>query len=116
MTESSITNRVINIKSIEQFEEILDTNAEKLIIIDFFAEWCKPCKELYPRLKKMSIKYHPQVVFVKVNIDKFEDLSDQYEIEKIPTLKFVHDSQVVSTIIGTDSDMIEKEIGRRIYF
>ena len=74
-------------------------NAEGKIIIDFYADWCMPCKRMSPIVDQIA-EENPDVKFVKVNIDENEDLARTYGIMSIPTFVYMEDGAVVSKKIG----------------
>ena len=68
----------------ESFNKIL--NDEKPVLVDFFAEWCGPCKVMAPELKKFAETHTEQVRVLKVDIDKNREVSQQLNIQGVPTL------------------------------
>lgn len=90
-----------------EFEQIISSN--ELVVIDFFATWCGPCKMLSPVIENVESLIH-DVKFVKVDIDQFNDLASQYKIQSVPTLVFLKNGQEVMKSIGyLDEDaLIEK--------
>ena len=90
-----------------EFEQIISNN--ELVVIDFFATWCGPCKMLSPVIENVESLIH-DVKFIKVDIDKFNDLASQYKIQSVPTLVFLKNGQEVMKSIGyLDEDaLIEK--------
>lgn len=79
-------------------------------VVDFFAEWCGPCKQLSPILSKMAKKYAGRITFYKVDIDQAGEVSDAYGIESIPTLFFCSDGQIESITGVPDEDELDKKI------
>lgn len=96
---------VLNNKN--EFEQIISSN--ELVVIDFFATWCGPCKMLSPVIENVESLIH-DVKFIKVDIDQFNDLASQYKIQSVPTLVFLKNGQEVMKSIGyLDEDaLIEK--------
>ncbi len=91
---------VINIKSLEHFDkEVL--SADGPVIVDFYADWCGPCKMLEPHMQIWSKRFHQKIKFAKVNIDQFAKLAQKYGVRAVPTvLYFDKDGNVVETRIG----------------
>lgn len=69
---------------------------EGLHLVDFYAEWCGPCKMLTPVLESIEDK----IDVIKVDIDKFEDLTLEYRIMSVPTLVFFKDGEKVKELVG----------------
>ena len=70
------------------------------VVVDFWAEWCGPCKMIAPMLEQLATEYSGKVKVGKVNIDQFQQLAVQYRINSIPTLLFFKNGQVVDQVVG----------------
>ncbi|MFK7696227.1 thioredoxin [Paenibacillus sp. HJGM_3] len=77
-----------------------DTISEGLVLVDFWAPWCGPCKMIAPILEELDGKLGGSVTIAKVNVDENPETADQYDIMSIPTLKLFRDGVDVSTLIG----------------
>ena len=75
-------------------------NPDKLVLVDFFATWCEPCKMLAPALDKMAGELAGRVKFAKVNIDDASQLATRFRITSVPTLMVFHGDRVLDTIVG----------------
>jgi thioredoxin 1 len=73
------------------------------ILVDFWAEWCGPCKMLAPILDELAQEYDGRVRIGKVNIDEFQELAAQYGIRSIPTLLLFKSGQVAEQLVGLRS-------------
>lgn len=83
----------------ETFEtEVL--HAAKPTVVDFWAEWCSPCKALAPVLDEIQSEVGEKAQIVKVNIDHASELAAKYGIRGIPTLIFFKDGEVKNTLVG----------------
>ncbi|KYP14242.1 thioredoxin [Flavihumibacter sp. CACIAM 22H1] len=78
--------------------EVLDS--EKLSVIDFWAEWCGPCRAIGPVIEELSKEYDGKVKIGKVNVDHNPQLSINYGITSIPAILFVKNGQVVDKLVG----------------
>ena len=68
--------------------------------MDFWAEWCGPCKAIGPSLEEISDEMRGKVTIAKVNIDENQDIAAQYGIRSIPTMLMFRDGEVVATKVG----------------
>lgn len=91
----------MDITGAEKFNELL-TTSKKLIMVDFWAEWCGPCRIIKPELEKLAEKYPDQVELVKINVDEQDNypLAVQYQVNSIPQVTFFLNGQQVDQFIG----------------
>jgi thioredoxin 1 len=75
-------------------------NSEKPVMIDFWAEWCGPCRMVSPIVEEMSHDYDGKAVIGKVNVDENPDISAKFGIRNIPTIIFLKGGQVVDKSVG----------------
>ena len=75
-------------------------NSDKLSVIDFWAEWCGPCRAIGPVIEELSKEYHGKVNVGKVNVDHNPEISMNYGITSIPAILFVKGGQVVDKLVG----------------
>ena len=81
------------------------------VVLDFWAEWCGPCRMIGPVLKELAREYKDKIVVGKVNVDQEPDLAASFNSQSIPTLLFVKNGQVVKQQIGAvPRQMLEKII------
>ena len=80
------------------FNELLQS--EKLVIVDFWATWCGPCRMLSPLLDEVEAEMEDQVEVVKVNVDDADEIAMRYRIMSIPTLLFFKNGQMVDRSVG----------------
>lgn len=81
-----------------EFERLLDSS--RLLLADFFAEWCSPCKMLAPVVDEIKKEYEKYFVTVKVNVDKNPKLSEYYGISGIPTLLLFKNGKEIMRMTG----------------
>ena len=70
------------------------------VLVDFWAEWCGPCKMLGPTIDELATEYAGKVKVGKVNIDNDQDLAAEFRVQSIPTILFFKGGQVVGQIVG----------------
>ena len=80
------------------FAELLQD--EKLVIVDFWATWCGPCRMLSPLLDEVEKDFADKITVVKVNVDDADEIAMQYRIMNIPTLLFFKNGQIVDKTVG----------------
>ena len=78
--------------------EVLKSNLP--VIVDFWAEWCGPCKMLTPILEELSNEMKSEINVVKVNLDENQDLAMKYSIRSIPTLLLFKEGHLIDTKVG----------------
>jgi len=82
-------------------ENKITANEKKMLIIDFYATWCGPCKAMAPVMDKMEGKYGDKFEFTRIDVDREQELAAQYNIEAIPTLVILSPSnEVIARIEG----------------
>jgi len=82
------------------FQELVDTQ-DKVIIVDFYADWCGPCRNLSPVIDKLAEKYE-DIIVVKVDVDKNGELgrTPPYNVKGIPNLFFIKNGEVKERLVG----------------
>ena len=81
------------------FKDVV-SNSEYPIVVDFWAEWCMPCKMLTPILEELSSEYEGKVKFMKMNVDENQETPQQYGITGIPTLIIFKNGEAVENLVG----------------
>ena len=92
---------VINLTS-ENFEnEVL--KSEKPVLVDFWAEWCGPCRMMAPVVEELEKEMGNEVKFAKINIDECPDLAEKYNVMSIPTIIIFKDGKPYKKFVGVTS-------------
>ena len=81
----------------ENFNQEITNN--DLLLVDFWAEWCGPCKSMHPIFTRMAKKYK-QVRFARVNVDNAQDISMKYGVQSIPTFIMFKKGEIANTMVG----------------
>jgi len=94
----------------DEYQNLKNT-AGKLVVVDFSAEWCGPCKRIAPTYEKLS-QTHSDVVFIHVDIDELEGLPDGADVQGVPTFKFFKDGTFLEQFSGADAAKLESLINK----
>ncbi len=81
----------------EEFESIKN---QGVLLVDFFADWCGPCKMIAPVLEELSMEYEGKLNIVKVNVDQENALAGEYGVMSIPNLILFKDGKIVKQVVG----------------
>ena len=101
---------VIDLQSDQDFEKHIADN-KKPVILDFYADWCGPCKLLTPQLIKKA-ESSDGWDLVKINIDKFEGLAEMLQITSVPTVILVHNQKSVDSFLGNNPAKLDSMVAK----
>ena len=118
-TSEDLSGKVIALTAEDFLERITDIDQAKGLrykghtpcIVDFYAEWCRPCMQLKPITEKLAAKYKGQLIIYKVNVDKAQEICQTLGISSIPTLFFFKPNTQPAKMVGAPSEReLEKTI------
>lgn len=106
---------VYEIESIDMLNKIIDacTEVDKFLVIKAGTEWCSPCKAVKPKYKELAEHYH-NAVFVTIDVDEQQDISEQFNISAMPTFIIIKGRKVVKRLEGADLRTIVEILDGRI--
>lgn len=88
---------------------------EKAVLVDFYADWCGPCKMMAPIVEELAAKYEGKAVVAKINIDDNMLIAQKYRVMSIPTFIVFKNGEAVETLIGgTSKENLEKMIEKHM--
>jgi thioredoxin 1 len=86
----------LNTQNFKQFT----SQSDKLVVVDFWAEWCGPCRMLGPIFEELSTELNDKLIFAKVNVDESPELAEQFGISSIPVVHITKNGQSIAEQIG----------------
>jgi thioredoxin 1 len=96
-----MSDSIISVTDSSFDEDVL--NSESPVIVDYWAEWCGPCKMIAPILDEVAGEYDGKLTVAKINIDENQETPQKYAVRGIPTLMIFKDGEVVGTKVGAMS-------------
>ena len=110
---------IFDVEEQEFAEKVIELSDDKLIIVDFWAPWCGPCKQLTPILEKVVNSAGGKVMLAKINIDENQQIAAQLKIQSIPTVMAFKDKKIVNAFQGVIpeqkiTEFIEKTLGEKL--
>jgi thioredoxin len=100
MNIRSMPKEIIHLETPESLKELMNKFPDKVIIIDFWAQWCAPCLSFAPVFEKFQKEYGNQFIFTKLNVDNNPQLAQQFGITGIPTTVFIKNGQLLRKQVG----------------
>ncbi|XP_075066995.1 thioredoxin-like [Mixophyes fleayi] len=99
------------IESLAEYKALVESAGNKLLVIDFTAIWCGPCKKISPVFEELSEQF-PNVLFYKVDVDDAEDVAAECGVRAMPTFQFYKGGQKVEELCGADADKLRTLINK----
>ena len=81
-------------------------NSEKPVFVDFWAQWCGPCRMVGPVVEELAGDYDGKVNFVKVNVDNAQEIAQKYNVFSIPTLLLLNKGEIIAQQVGAGSKAV----------
>ncbi|ESQ29530.1 hypothetical protein EUTSA_v10023755mg [Eutrema salsugineum] len=104
---------VVEIESRRQWKSLFDSMkvSNKLLVIDFTAAWCGPCKAMEPRVKEIVSRY-PEAVFARVDVDRLMDVAGTYRANTLPAFVFLKRGEEIDRVVGAKPDELMYKIDK----
>jgi len=110
ISESPKKMPVTKISQNEEFAPFVNNSAGKLVVLDFYADWCGPCKAIAPFVEELSNTYSENAVFAKVDIQSCDTIADSFKVSGIPYFVLMRDGRIVDTLTGAKKDALREKI------
>ncbi len=102
-------NTAVNVVDVTEanFQEIMfERSKEQVVLLDFWAEWCAPCKALTPMLEKIAADLNGQILLAKINADEQANIVAQFGVQSLPTVAVVKDGQPIDAFQGAEPESV----------
>ena len=100
---------VKQVENLDELKECFTSARNKLVVVDFYADWCGPCIGIAPKIEEMD-KAMDDVVFLKVNVDTAEEVAREYGISAMPTFILFKDGKKVDDLTGANPEKLKGKI------
>ena len=112
-------NNIIDVNEVDFETKVLEESSKRLVVVDFWAPWCGPCKQLTPILEKIISSSPDKVILAKINIDENQQIAAQLRIQSIPAVFAFKDKQPVDAFQGVIPEreiikFLEKSLGEKL--
>ncbi|CAM9632301.1 unnamed protein product [Ectocarpus fasciculatus] len=102
---------VKEVKTLKALQQELKAAKGMLVVVDFYADWCGPCKQIAPVYKEMA-KEFPKAVLLKVNVDTNKETAQKYAVQSMPTFVMIKNGKKVDELKGAGEDALRQAISR----
>jgi thioredoxin 1 len=110
---ASNPSNVKHVKDIATFNQLVEESADKLMVIDFSATWCMPCKMIAPLYDELSMSNsYNNVMFLKVDVDENVEVTEKFQVASMPTFIFLKNGQVVDRFSGASVEKLKEVLDK----
>ena len=101
---------IVNIDESNASAMLIEESSKRPVVVDFWAEWCEPCKVLMPMLEKIAHEYQGAFLLAKVNADEQQGIAQQLGVRNLPTVMVIQDGQPVDGFAGAQPESVVREL------
>lgn len=101
---------IVDVTADNAQQMVIDASFERLVVVDFWADWCEPCKNLMPVLEKLAGEYSDNLLLAKINADDQQMLAAQFGVRSLPTVMLIKDGQPVDGFTGAQTEPQVREL------
>lgn len=105
---------ILQIRDKSELELELEQAGDKLVLVDFYATWCGPCRKIAPVVEKIATEHASEVLLLKVDIDEVEEVVGEYAVEVMPTFVFQRNGVKLDTLVGSNEHKLRQLIERHL--
>ncbi|XP_042020491.1 thioredoxin H1-like isoform X2 [Salvia splendens] len=88
-------------------------NRHKMVVVDFTASWCGPCRIIAPFFAELAKKF-PAAMFLKVDVDELKSVASDWAVEAMPTFIFLKEGKILDTIVGAKKEVLQQTIAKHL--
>jgi thioredoxin 1 len=83
---------------------------QRLIVLDFYAEWCGPCNKIAPDVNKLQHKFNNDILVMTVDVDECDDIVAHFNIKSMPTFLFIKNNKLLDIVVGANMSLVNEKI------
>ena len=105
-----MSDYIVNIDETNAQQYLIEESMNRPVVVDFWADWCEPCKVLMPLLEKLANEYQGQFLLAKVNADEQQMIAQQLGVRSLPTVMVIKEGQPVDGFVGAQPETQVREM------
>ena len=110
MTAEHIAEHMVVVTMDNARDLLIEESFQRPVVVDFWADWCAPCKTLMPLLEKLAAEYSGQFMLAKVNCDEQQQIAAQFGVRSLPTVMIMRDGQPVDGFVGAQTESAVRQL------
>ncbi|XP_017065986.1 thioredoxin-1 [Drosophila eugracilis] len=103
-----------SVRTMNDYYKRIEAADDKLVVLDFYATWCGPCKDMESTVKALARKYSTKAVVLKIDVDKFDELTERYKVRSMPTFVFLKKDRRVAAFSGADEHKLTNMMAKLV--